>query len=47
MFHCAAGKDRTGILARLLLCLAGVEKKDILSNYEILIGMTHVFLVDY
>lgn len=35
IFHCAAGKDRTGILAMLLLGLAGVEKKDILSNYEV------------
>ncbi|WP_179288104.1 tyrosine-protein phosphatase [Terribacillus saccharophilus] len=35
IFHCAAGKDRTGILAMLLLGLAGVEKKDIVSNYEV------------
>ncbi|KKI94134.1 hypothetical protein WQ54_00930 [Bacillus sp. SA1-12] len=35
VFHCAAGKDRTGILAMLLLGLAGVEKKDIISNYEV------------
>jgi protein-tyrosine phosphatase len=35
VFHCQAGKDRTGILAMLLLALAGVEKKDIVSNYEV------------
>lgn len=35
VFHCAAGKDRTGVLAMLLLGLAGVEKKDIVSNYEV------------
>ncbi|RND00382.1 tyrosine-protein phosphatase [Lysinibacillus halotolerans] len=35
VFHCAAGKDRTGILAMLLLGIAGVEKKDIVSNYEV------------
>ncbi|WP_272031742.1 tyrosine-protein phosphatase [Oceanobacillus kimchii] len=35
LFHCAAGKDRTGILAMLLLGLAGVERKDIVSNYEV------------
>lgn len=35
VFHCMAGKDRTGVLAMLLLGLAGVEKKDILSNYEV------------
>jgi protein-tyrosine phosphatase len=35
VFHCAAGKDRTGVLAMLLLGLAGVERKDIISNYEV------------
>ncbi|MFD1334471.1 tyrosine-protein phosphatase [Oceanobacillus iheyensis] len=35
LFHCAAGKDRTGVLAMLLLALAGVERKDIVSNYEV------------
>ncbi|HLR68496.1 MAG TPA: tyrosine-protein phosphatase [Virgibacillus sp.] len=35
VFHCMAGKDRTGILAMLLLGIAGVEKKDIISNYEV------------
>ncbi|WP_051428134.1 tyrosine-protein phosphatase [Bacillus sp. J33] len=35
VFHCQAGKDRTGLLAMLLLGLAGVEKKDIVSNYEV------------
>lgn len=35
VFHCMAGKDRTGIVAMLLLGLAGVEKKDIISNYEV------------
>ena len=33
LFHCAAGKDRTGILAMLLLSLAGVDKWDIVSDY--------------
>ena len=35
VFHCMAGKDRTGVLAMLLLGLVGVEKKDIVSNYEV------------
>lgn len=35
VFHCTAGKDRTGVLAMLLLGLAGVERKDIISNYEV------------
>ena len=33
LFHCAVGKDRTGILAMLLLSLAGVDKWDIVANY--------------
>lgn len=35
LFHCAAGKDRTGVIAMLLLGLAGVAKKDIVTNYEV------------
>ena len=33
LFHCAVGKDRTGVLAMLLLSLAGVDKWDIIANY--------------
>lgn len=33
LFHCAVGKDRTGILAMLLLSLAGVDKWDIMADY--------------
>lgn len=35
VFHCMAGKDRTGIIAMLLLGLAEVDTKDIASNYEV------------
>ncbi|HIE5355120.1 TPA: tyrosine-protein phosphatase [Stenotrophomonas maltophilia] len=35
LFHCTAGKDRTGIIAGLLLDLAGVSKADIVHNYAI------------
>lgn len=35
LFHCAAGKDRTGILAALLLGAAGVEQGDILADYAL------------
>ncbi len=34
LFHCSAGKDRTGILAALLLSIAGVPRGDIAANYE-------------
>ena len=33
LFHCAAGKDRTGIIASLLLVLAGVEVDSIAEDY--------------
>lgn len=33
MFHCTAGKDRTGVTAALLLSLAGVCKQDIVADY--------------
>lgn len=33
LFHCAAGKDRTGILAMLLLILAGVDRYDVVADY--------------
>ena len=35
LFHCTAGKDRTGIIAGLLLDLAGVPEADIVHNYAI------------
>lgn len=34
LVHCAAGKDRTGILVGLLLSLAGVEPDVIAADYE-------------
>jgi protein-tyrosine phosphatase len=33
LIHCAAGKDRTGVLAALLLDLAGVEREAIVADY--------------
>lgn len=35
LFHCMAGKDRTGCVAALLLALAGVERLDILADYQV------------
>lgn len=33
VFHCAAGKDRTGILAAILLALLGVSEAQIVEDY--------------
>jgi len=35
LFHCAAGKDRTGVAAALLLELAGVADADIIDDYAL------------
>lgn len=35
LFHCTAGKDRTGIIAALILGLCGVPDLDIIANYEV------------
>lgn len=34
LFHCSAGKDRTGIIAALLLDLAGCHEYDIVKDYS-------------
>jgi protein-tyrosine phosphatase len=35
LFHCTAGKDRTGVSAALLLSVLGVDEEDILDDYEL------------
>ncbi len=35
VFHCAVGKDRTGMLAAVLLSLVGVAEKDIIEDYAL------------
>ena len=35
VFHCHAGKDRTGIAAALLLLAVGVDRETILDDYEL------------
>ncbi|KAG5420190.1 hypothetical protein I9W82_002070 [Candida metapsilosis] len=35
LFHCTAGKDRTGVLGMLFLLLAGVDKDTIGKEYEL------------
>jgi protein-tyrosine phosphatase len=35
VFHCAAGKDRTGVLAALVLSILGVERQVIVADYVI------------
>jgi protein-tyrosine phosphatase len=35
LFHCTAGKDRTGVTAMLILSVLGVADDDILDDYEL------------
>ncbi len=35
LFHCFVGKDRTGLLAALLLSSAGVSREDIIADYQV------------
>jgi protein-tyrosine phosphatase len=35
LFHCAAGKDRTGVLAALVLDAVGVEEEAIVADYAL------------
>lgn len=35
LFHCTAGKDRTGVLASAILSLCGVSAEDIIADYEV------------
>lgn len=33
VFHCSAGKDRTGLVAAFLLTLLGVDRDDVIADY--------------
>lgn len=35
LFHCHSGKDRTGIIAQLLLLVAGVDESTVVADYMI------------
>ena len=35
LFHCTAGKDRTGILASCIFTLCGISQEDIVADYEV------------
>lgn len=35
LFHCSAGKDRTGVIAALILGVCNVDELDIIANYQV------------
>ena len=42
LFHCSAGKDRTGLISALLLKLMGVAQSDIVADYQV----SNTYLID-
>jgi len=47
VFHCAAGKDRTGVLAALVLGILGVDDEVIVDDYVITAGRMELILGRY
>ncbi len=47
VFHCAAGKDRTGVLAALVLDILGVAPEVIVADYLITAGRMELILGRY
>ncbi|HLU75456.1 MAG TPA: tyrosine-protein phosphatase [Nonomuraea sp.] len=45
--HCAAGKDRTGLLSALVLYLLGVSEDDIVADYALTGLATDRFIADW
>ncbi|MFE3450922.1 tyrosine-protein phosphatase [Nonomuraea sp. NPDC059194] len=45
--HCAAGKDRTGVLTALILSLVGVADHDIVADYALTGLATERFVADW
>ncbi|MET0903209.1 MAG: tyrosine-protein phosphatase [Acidimicrobiales bacterium] len=44
LFHCAAGKDRTGVVAAVLLALVGVSREEIVADYHATAGAMAAFV---
>lgn len=47
LFNCTAGKDRTGIIAALLLGLAGVSDEDIIQDYVLTEKMIPALVAEF
>ncbi|MFF9066995.1 tyrosine-protein phosphatase [Streptomyces sp. NPDC014891] len=47
VFHCASGKDRTGLLAAVVLSLLGVPDEDILTDFALTERATERLVADW
>ena len=43
IFHCASGKDRTGLIAMFLCSMVGVSEMDLIADYSI----SHILVKDF
>lgn len=44
LFHCAHGKDRTGVIAAILYLIAGASRENIITNYKVSFEYKYDFL---
>ena len=44
LFHCAHGKDRTGVIAAILYMIAGISREDIITSYKVSYEYASFFL---
>lgn len=47
LFHCAHGKDRTGVVAALLYIICGASREDIITNYKVSYEYLRDFMVPF
>ena len=47
MFHCAHGKDRTGVVAALLYLICGASRENIIFNYKVSYDYLREFMVPF
>ncbi len=47
VFHCAAGKDRTGVIAALVLLLVGVSEQEVIADFALTELATAALLADF
>ena len=47
MFHCAHGKDRTGVVAAMLYLICGASHEDIVLNYKVSYDYLKEFMIPF
>ena len=47
VFHCTSGKDRTGVVAALVLTLLGVSREDVVADFALTARATERLVADW